>query len=548
VQLAGTATDADGTIAALRWTKVSGPASGTFSDATVATTTVSGLTAGTYVYRLTATDNSGAVAFDDVSVVVNAATPPPPPPPASNSTHIEAEHYTTMSGVLTENTEDVGGGINVGWIDMGDWMDFSYNAPVAGTYTFMLRIANPNTGSQLQLRKADGSVLSTVALPNTGSYQGWQTVSTVVTLAVGPQTVRIISTNSGNWNINWLDIVVGGTAPANTAPTVSAGSDKSIALPSSSVYLSGSATDLDGSIASYAWSRISGPAPGIISTPAAPATNITGLTQGVYIFALRVIDNAGAVATDEVTVTVNAAPTTPPPSGSYTLLPAKIEAENWSNMQGVQTEGTADVGGGLNVGYIDNGDWMDYNVNAPTAGPYTVRFRIASGGRFNILSNSVQVGSVIWENTGGFQTWRIVTTTINLPQGQQTLRILSAGGTPNFNWFEVLLPTAPGLAYQNGTLATLEQRINNPSTATGIRLFPNPVKDRTMVVVNNDHTGEMTAQLVGANGAVYKNVRWTKAAKGTQQFSLSMGELLPGRYLLIIHSKGAKTSIPIIKL
>ncbi|MEJ7911559.1 MAG: carbohydrate-binding protein, partial [Chitinophagaceae bacterium] len=324
--------------------------------------------------------------------------------------------------------------------------------------------------------------------------------------------------------------------------------DKTIALPTSSVYLNGSATDIDGSIVSYAWSKLSGPSQGTIATATAAATNITGLSQGVYIFALRVTDNSGAAATDEVTVTVNSAPTTAPPSGSYTLLPAKMEAENWSNMQGVQTEGTADAGGGFNVGYIDNGDWMDYNVNAPTTGTYTIRFRIASGGRFNILTNGVQIGSAIWENTGGFQTWRIVTTTINLTQGTQTLRILSAGGTPNFNWFEILLPTTPATAYQNSTLYTTEQRVANLSNAAGIRLFPNPVQDRTMVVVNNDHTGEMTARLVGANGAVYKNIRWTKAAKGTQQFSLNIGTLLPGRYLLIIHTKGEKTSIPLIKL
>ncbi len=42
------------------------------------------------------------------------------------------------------------------------------------------------------------------------------------------------------------------------------------------------------------------------------------------------------------------------------------------------TQATTDVGGGLNVGWIDKGDYMDYYVNVATAGVYTVGFRLAT--------------------------------------------------------------------------------------------------------------------------------------------------------------------------
>jgi pimeloyl-ACP methyl ester carboxylesterase len=47
-------------------------------------------------------------------------------------------------------------------------------------------------------------------------------------------------------------------------------------------------------------------------------------------------------------------------------IPGKVEAEGYSSANGIQTENTADAGGGQNVGYIDNGDWMEYSVNVPS--------------------------------------------------------------------------------------------------------------------------------------------------------------------------------------
>jgi hypothetical protein len=74
VTLAGSATDADGTIAGYKWTQVSGPALATFSSPSTASTSASALKQGTYIFRLTATDNKGTTAADDVKVVVNAAS------------------------------------------------------------------------------------------------------------------------------------------------------------------------------------------------------------------------------------------------------------------------------------------------------------------------------------------------------------------------------------------------------------------------------------------------------------------------------------------
>jgi len=108
-----------------------------------------------------------------------------------------------------------------------------------------------------------------------------------------------------------------GTGTGNLAPTASPGANQTIQLPTSSVTLAGTGSDPDGTISTYAWAKVSGPAGGTIATPNTANTSITGLAQGVYSFSLTVTDNQGAIGTANVQVTVNAATT--PPSGPFVV-------------------------------------------------------------------------------------------------------------------------------------------------------------------------------------------------------------------------------------
>lgn len=101
-------------------------------------------------------------------------------------------------------------------------------------------------------------------------------------------------------------------APVNKPPVASAGADVTVTLPTNSAALNGSGTDSDGSVSSYKWSYISGPAGSNIASSNTAITMVTGLTQGSYVFRLTVTDNSGAIASDDVAVTVNPAPNQPP--------------------------------------------------------------------------------------------------------------------------------------------------------------------------------------------------------------------------------------------
>ncbi|MFN3404760.1 MAG: RICIN domain-containing protein [Cytophagaceae bacterium] len=127
--------------------------------------------------------------------------------PVVTSTLIQAENYSAMAGVQTENTTDSGGGLNVGWIDAGDWMAYnSINFPVSGSYRIEYRVASPNSGGRLSLDLNAGSVqLGSINVPNTGGWQNWTTISHVVNVNAGTYNLGIFAP-SGGWNINWIRI------------------------------------------------------------------------------------------------------------------------------------------------------------------------------------------------------------------------------------------------------------------------------------------------------------------------------------------------------
>ncbi|HEV7380085.1 MAG TPA: carbohydrate-binding protein [Dyadobacter sp.] len=130
---------------------------------------------------------------------------------------------------------------------------------------------------------------------------------------------------------------------------------------------------------------------------------------------------------------------------TYTSLPAKIEAENYSYIQGAGPETTEDAGGGYDIGWINDGSWIDYNVNVPQSGGYTFRLRIANGFSDNAevhikSASGAKLAGRIVPRTGGMQSWQTISLFAILPAGNQTIRIYAEKGLFSFNWFECVTP------------------------------------------------------------------------------------------------------------
>jgi beta-glucanase (GH16 family) len=126
---------------------------------------------------------------------------------------IQAESYTSMSGVQTEATTDAGGGQNVGWIDANDWMAYgAVNFPTTGTYKFEYRVASLNGGGRLSADLNAGAiVLGQLDVPATGGWQNWTTISHNVHVNAGTYNPGIFAV-AGGWNLNWIRITPVSTA------------------------------------------------------------------------------------------------------------------------------------------------------------------------------------------------------------------------------------------------------------------------------------------------------------------------------------------------
>ena len=253
----GSATDPDGTVTAYAWTQVSGPSTATLENNTTKSMKASNLQAGTYTFRLKATDDKGAYSNDDVKVIINSTT--------SSAPTVSAGYDKTIT-LPTNSLYIQGSASDADGIASYQWTKLS-----GGTAT-----------------------LSGQTTPTVRAYN----------LLAGTYTFRLtVKDTKGNYKSDDVIVTVN-SSTANLAPIVSAGADGKLILPTNSMKLYGSAKDSDGTIASYKWTQYGGPSVATISYSTSPTATVSGLKEGRYYFRLTVKDNDGAISTDNMLINV----------------------------------------------------------------------------------------------------------------------------------------------------------------------------------------------------------------------------------------------------
>ena len=119
-----------------------------------------------------------------------------------------------------------------------------------------------------------------------------------------------------------------------------------------------------------------------------------------------------------------------------------IEAENYSDMSGITVEETGDVSGTSNITEINTEDWLEYEIFAPFSTTYTIEYRVASESNnvdFEVMADNNVIDQVSFENTGGGQSWKTVSSTlpVYLNKGVQTLRITAKNDGWKINWLKI---------------------------------------------------------------------------------------------------------------
>jgi hypothetical protein len=98
-------------------------------------------------------------------------------------------------------------GNDIGWIDAGEWLNYTVNVTQPGNYTVQLRVASPDGGASLHVgfNGPSQGQWQAVSVLATGGWQNWTTVNVPVTLAAGIQQMTIYFDTAG-LNFLWANV------------------------------------------------------------------------------------------------------------------------------------------------------------------------------------------------------------------------------------------------------------------------------------------------------------------------------------------------------
>ncbi len=201
-------------------------------------------------------------------------------------------------------------------------------------------------------------------------------------------------------------------------------------------------------------------APPFYPAPTGSATvtgnTVTGLRAGVSAF---VSNSSGFTASLSGNSWQGGGTPQAPYGGVPAAVPGTLQAENYDTggqgvgysvpsvngtgnsyrADGVDLEGTADTGGGYNLGWTSGGQWFRYTVNVATAGRYTLSARVAAPAAVSAAwhladaAGANLTGPVSVPATGAWQSWTAVTASLTLPAGQQVLTLVEDAAGWNLN-------------------------------------------------------------------------------------------------------------------
>lgn len=219
-------------------------------------------------------------------------------------------------GVDIEATTDGGAGYHVGWTQAGEWLEYTVNVTTPGTYKLDARVATNAAGKFFHVEIDGQNISGAIAVPNTGAYQTFQTVSVNTSaLTTGQKVMRIVMDADG-FNLN--SVTFSPASPTNNAPTVAITSPSggSMFTEGGTITINANATDSDGAVTKvefYNGTTLLG------TDITSPYTLTHTAASGAYSLTAKATDDKGATTTSTtISVIVNPATNTCSGIAQYT--------------------------------------------------------------------------------------------------------------------------------------------------------------------------------------------------------------------------------------
>ena len=245
------------TITKYHWTKFSGPSAYTITTPDSLTTTVTGLTTGTYIFTIQTTDNNTATISANDTIVVASH---PVANAGADQTITLPTDSVTLAGTGTETN---------GTIVSYKWTQIS--------------------GSTAAVIDFDSHASTNVSGLVTNSYL----FKLTVTDSLGATAVDTVK------------VTVNPAPPGTPVFIVSAGPDKTITLPTNSLTITGVATVQNATVATCRWTQISGPSTATLTGTGSISPTASNLVAGVYTFQVKITSTTGLSDSDRMNVIVD---------------------------------------------------------------------------------------------------------------------------------------------------------------------------------------------------------------------------------------------------
>jgi beta-xylosidase len=392
----------------------------------------------------------------------------------------------------------------------------------------------------------NGTKVATIPITSTGGADTWKNVSASFS-ASGQHDVYLRWVGGSNSffvnTIKFLNIV-------GTPPTVSltAPANNSTYTTLETVTLSADAADADGTVSKVEF--FDGNTLLASDNVAPYSYSWTGMSNGTHTITAIATDNSGLTTTSTaVTVTIQGVQA--PYNGTPFPIPGIIQFEeydlggngvayldntpgsevtpavNYRPTEDVDIETCTDTGGGYNVGFATNGEWLEYTVKVQAAGNYDMDLRVACMGEGRTVALGMDgtdfASNVAIPNTGGWQAWT-TTSVKNIPlkAGQQIMR-LTIGATDyvNLNYVQFKPSTVTGL---------------ESDEMTHIRWYPNPYTD----LFHLEMSGKFDYQLMNLEGQVME--------EGKSEGKADLGKNCPkGMYMLKVMQGSQSRILKVVK-
>ncbi|MDR6550956.1 carbohydrate-binding protein [Paenibacillus qinlingensis] len=183
----------------------------------------------------------------------------------------------------------------------------------------------------------------------------------------------------------------------------------------------------------------------------------------------------------------------------------EYEAEN-AVLTGVTVGGSS--AGYTGTGYADfnnnSGDSIQWTVNAPIAGSYTLEFRYTNASGVDRplelkVNNTLATSAFSFPVTGGWSDWERISTSVNLNAGNNTIKLTSNGSNgPNID--KLIVSQITDYEAENAVLSGANVASSSAGyTGTGYADYINNSGDSIQWTVNASNAGSYTLEFRYAN-------------------------------------------------